>query len=206
MTSHLWKDIFTESKWGKLTENISTEIHGQFQFGQKPTETECIRFFDIHTPKQNSPSNQMKDWLPSNDSPVTGGLFYSLVVLESSLDLLPSFSDHLAYMKAVDSKCQNFHHSFQKGQNFWWGSKVKKYVLSTTGTVSQRTHHFVWFSEDGKKYTVILKTVFFNCLHISSLAYSSQNFHHQCSWTCTSTRRMLKLHVLRTLVDLIDWL
>jgi hypothetical protein len=77
-----------------------------------------IRFFDNHTPKQNSPSDQMKDWLPTNDSPVTGSLFYSLVVLESSLDLLPSFSDHLAYMKAVDLKCQNFHHSSQKGQNF----------------------------------------------------------------------------------------
>lgn len=197
MTSHLWKGIFTGWKWGKITENISTEIHGQFQFGQKPTETEYIRFFDNPTPKQNFPSNQREDWLPMNDSPVTGGSFYSLVVLESSLDLLPSFSDHLAYMKAIDLKCQNFHHSFQKGQNFWWGSKAKKYVLSTTGTVSQRTHHIVWFSEDGRNTL--------NCVNISSLAYSSQNFHHQCSWAWTSTR-MLKLHVLRTLVDLIDWL
>ncbi len=28
MTNHLWKDIFTESKWWKIMENISTEIHG----------------------------------------------------------------------------------------------------------------------------------------------------------------------------------
>jgi hypothetical protein len=138
----------------------------------------------------------MKDWLPTNDSPVTGGLFFSLVVLESLLDLLPSFSDHLPYMKAVDLKCQNFHHSFQKGQNFSWGSNAEKYVLSTTGTVSQRTHHMFDSVRIGRNTL--------NCVNTSSLAYSSQNFHHQCSWTCTSTRRMLKLHVLRTLVDLID--
>jgi hypothetical protein len=115
----------------------------------------------------------MKDWLPSNDSPVTGGLFYPLVVLESSSHLLPSFSDHLAYMKAVDLKCQNFHHSFQKGQNFWWGSKTEKYVLSTTGTVSQRTHHIVWFSEDGKRYTKLCKH-FFSGILIPKLPPSMQ--------------------------------
>lgn len=129
-------------------------------------------------PKQNSPSNQMKDWLPTNDSPVTGGLFYPLVVLESSSHLLPSFSDHLAYMKVVDLKCQNFHHSFQKGQNFWSGSKAKKYVL-----------FYYW----NRGLTILFDSVrmgrnTLNCVKISSLAYSSQNFHHQCHWTCTSTK------------------
>jgi hypothetical protein len=51
MTRHLWKDIFRVSM-SLNPENISTEIHGQFQFGQKPTETEYIKFFDTHTPNK----------------------------------------------------------------------------------------------------------------------------------------------------------
>ncbi len=161
MTNQLSKDIFTESKNDeKLWKLSQLKFMVNFNLGRSQQKQNRSGSFDTPTPKQNSPSNQMKDWLPTSNSPVTGGLFYSLVVLESSLDLLPSFSDHLAYMKAVDLKCQNFHHSFQKGQNFWWGSKAEKYVLSTTGTVSQRTHHIVWFSEDGKRYTKLCKHFF----------------------------------------------
>lgn len=198
MTDHLWKDIFTESKWGKITENISTEIHGQLQFGQKPTETEFIRFFDNPTPKQNFPSNQMKDWLSTNDSPVPCGLFYYLVVLESSLDLLPSFYDHLAYT----------------WRQSIWNVRISIIVFkrdkTSDGEAKPRRMCFLLLEQCHRGLTILFDSVrmgrnTLNCVNISSLAYSSQNFHHQCSWTCTSTR-MLKLHVLRTLVDLIDWL
>jgi hypothetical protein len=155
-------------------ETISTEIHGQFQFKQKPTETQYIRFFDTPTPKQNSPSNQMKDWLPTNDSPVTGGLFFSLVVLESSLDLLPSFSDHLAYMKAVDLKCQNFHHRDK----------------TSDGEAKPKSMCFLLLEQCHRGLTILFDSVrmgrnTLNCVNTSSLEDSSQNFHHQCSWTCT---------------------